>query len=189
MSVVKSQSARYLALHSDHAVARIFWISTFALLTAVGAQIEIPVKPVPYTLQTLFVLLAGGLLGARQGFLSMFAYLMLGFLGLPVFASGGFGPATLLGPTGGYLLAFPVAAFVVGTIVEKNEHVLWTTVAMITGLLVIFTAGTIQLAAVTGMSLREAFAGGFLIFSWWDLLKLGAAIAIYRQLRMKAGSV
>ncbi|GJQ20202.1 MAG: biotin transporter BioY [Bacteroidia bacterium] len=189
MSDVKSQSARYLALHSDHVVARIFWISTLTLLTAIGAQIEIPVKPVPYTLQTLFVLLAGGLLGARQGFLSMSAYLMLGLVGLPVFASGGFGPATLLGPTGGYLLAFPIAALVVGIMVEKKQHVVWTAAAMIMGLLVIFTAGTIQLATVTGMSLREAIAGGFLIFSWWDLLKLGAAIAIYRQLRTKAGSV
>jgi biotin transport system substrate-specific component len=188
MSEVKSQTARYLALHSDHVVARSFWIATFALLTALGAQVEIPLKPVPYTLQTLFVLLAGALLGARQGFLSMSLYLFLGILGFPVFASGGFGIAKLLGPTGGYLLSFPLAALTVGFIVERRKHIVWLIMAMIAGLLVVFACGTIQLAAVTGLPLHEAFVGGFLIFSWWDLLKLGAAVAIYRQLREKASS-
>ncbi|MEX2191039.1 MAG: biotin transporter BioY [Bacteroidota bacterium] len=186
MSETKSLAVRYLSLTSDHAVSRSFWIATFAILTAVGAQVEIPLKPVPYTLQTLFVLLAGALLGPRNGFISMGLYLVMGLVGLPVFSSAGFGLAKILGPTGGYLLAFPIAAFVVGSLVQSRNHIVWTVVAMVAGLLVIFTLGTIQLSVVMGMSVPDAFTTGFLIFSWWDILKLTAATAIYRQLRKKS---
>jgi biotin transport system substrate-specific component len=186
MSETKSMAVRYLSLSSDHAVSRVFWIATFAILTAVGAQVEIPLKPVPYTLQTLFVLLAGALLGPRNGFISMGVYLVMGIIGMPVFASAGFGLARIMGPTGGYLLAFPVAAFVVGSIVQSRNHIAWTMIAMVSGLLVVFTIGTLQLALVLGLKFSDAFSGGFLIFSWWDILKLSAATAIYRQLRTKS---
>lgn len=186
MPETKSTAVRYLSVTSDHAIARAFWITTFAILTAAGAQVEIPTQPVPYTLQTLFVLLAGALLGPRNGFISMAAYLAMGLVGLPVFSSAGFGLARILGPTGGYLLAFPVAAFVVGSIVQSRSQIAWTVLAMFSGLLVIFTLGTLQLALVMGMSFSEAFAGGFLIFSWWDILKLAAATGIYRQFHKKS---
>ena len=181
MSETQSMAVRYLSISSDHAIARAFWITTFAILTAAGAQVEIPTQPVPYTLQTLFVLLAGALLGPRNGFISMASYLVMGLVGLPVFSSAGFGLAKILGPTGGYLLAFPIAAFVVGSTLQSKSQIVRTTLAMFSGLLVIFTLGTIQLALVTGMNFSEAFGGGFLIFSWWDILKLAAAIGIYRQ--------
>ncbi len=186
MSETRSLAVRHLSLTSEHAGSRVFWIATFAILTAVGAQVEIPLKPVPYTMQTLFVLLAGALLGPRNGFISMGLYLVMGLVGLPVFSSAGFGLAKILGPTGGYLLAFPVAAFVVGSIVQSRSHLAWAVIAMVAGLLVIFTLGTIQLAVVMGTSLPDAFSAGFLIFSWWDILKLTTAIAIYRQLRKKS---
>ncbi|MEX2117252.1 MAG: biotin transporter BioY [Bacteroidota bacterium] len=186
MSDTKPLAVRYLSLTSDHAVSQVFWIATFAILTAVGAQLEIPLKPVPYTLQTLFVLLAGALLGPRNGFISMSLYLVMGLVGLPVFSSAGFGIAKILGPTGGYLLAFPLAAFVVGSLVHSRSHIAWSVIAMVSGLLIIFTMGSIQLALVMGMSFSDAFSAGFLIFSWWDLLKLAAATAIYRQLRKKS---
>ena len=186
MSETKSLAVRYLSLTSDRAVSQAFWIATFAILTAVGAQVEIPLKPVPYTLQTLFVLLAGALLGPRNGFISMSVYLVMGLIGLPVFSSAGFGLAKILGPTGGYLLAFPIAAFVVGSLVKSGDHIIWSVIAMVSGLLVIFTLGTIQLSVVMGMNFSDAFAGGFLIFSWWDILKLAAATAIYRQAHKKS---
>ena len=84
--------------------SELFWIVSFAILTAIGAQLTIPVKPVPFTLQVLFVLLAGALLGAKNGAYSQLLYLALGVTGLPVFAQtgeGGFGFAQLIGPTGG----------------------------------------------------------------------------------------
>lgn len=171
-------SLKDFSLASDRTTAQVFWIATFALLTAVGAQVEIPHSPVPFTMQTFFVLLAGGLLGMRNGFLSMSLYLILGAIGFPVFSSGGFGLVRLLGPTGGYLLAFPFAALVIGYGMSIRTTTLWTVLWMLLGLLIVFTFGTLQLALVTQLTWGEAIGSGFLIFSWWDVTKLAAAAAI-----------
>jgi biotin transport system substrate-specific component len=197
MSQAKSVPlSKYFALGSEHVVAQTFWIVTFALLTGVGAQVEIPHQPVPYTFQTLFVLLAGAMLGRRNGFLSMVLYLVLGSLGAPVFAGASFGVARILGPTGGYLLGFPVAALAVAFLVSlrpmkglKERDNMWKTAAsygwtfgsMIIGLIIIFLLGTLQLNLVYFKDWGASFASGFLIFSWWDLLKLCAATGIYHQ--------
>jgi len=150
--------------------------------TAIAAQIEIPHYPVPFTLQTFVVLLAGGLLGARNGASSMTLYLILGAIGLPVFSSWGFGLARLAGPTGGYLLSFPLAALAIAAMLNERRSGVWTALAMVAGLLIIFSLGTLQLKIVTGMSWGESVGAGFLIFSWWDLLKLAAATAIVHKL-------
>ena len=154
------------------------WIAGFAAVTAVGAQVEIPHYPVPYTLQTMFVLLSGALLGKRNGAISQLLYLAAGASGLPVFSQFGFGIGKLLGPTGGYLLAFPVAAFVVGYLQENRKNVVTSFVAMIAGLFVIFTLGTVQLYFTFFHDMTAAVKGGFLIFSWWDGAKLLAAAGI-----------
>ena len=195
MAEVRSLSPkRYLALGSEHAVAQAFWVVSFALFAAIGAQLEIPHQPVPYTFQTLAVILAGGLLGGRNGFLSMMLYLGLGLAGMPVFSGGGFGLLKLVGPTGGYLLSFPVAAFVVGTMVSHQPGAAssksvaayaWTLSAMLCGLLVVFTMGTVQLNLVYFHNWALAVQSGFLIFSPWDVLKLVAAAAISRELRKR----
>lgn len=161
--------------------AQAFWIVFFSALTAVGARVEIPHEPVPYTLQTFFVLLAGAFLGMRNGSLSQFAYLAAGAAGAPVFAGGDAGLARLFGPSGGYLFAFPVAAFLVGWLVQQRRGLVWTLFSMAVGLLVIFVFGTVQLNVVYLHDWRAAIQSGFLIFSWWDLLKLGAAAMIYGQ--------
>ncbi len=171
-------SLKDFSLASDRTAAQVFWIATFALLTAVGAQVEIPHSPVPFTMQTFFVLLAGGMLGMRNSFLSMSLYLLLGAIGFPVFSSGGFGLVRLLGPTGGYLLAFPLAAFLIGYGMSVRNTPLWAALWMVLGLLVVFSFGTLQLALVTQLTWGEALGSGFLIFSWWDLTKLVAAVAI-----------
>ncbi len=162
-------------------LSQALWISAFSVLTAIGAQIEIPHYPVPFTMQTFFVLLSGAFLGARNGALSQVLYVGLGVVGLPVFSGAGFGFARLIGPTGGYLLAFPVAAALVGYLVQRRRSFGWIVVSMIAGLIVIFTSGTLQLYATTIRSLPEAISSGFLILSWWDVLKLGAASTIYHQ--------
>lgn len=195
MSFAKTVSvSKYFGITSDHAAAQSFWIATVALCTGIGAQIEISHQPVPYTLQTFFVLLAGAILGKRNGFLSMGLYLTLGIIGLPVFSAGGFGIARIIGPTGGYLLAFPVAAFCIGYLLDDAAPLregagksvvflryVWTSIAMFVGLLVIFSLGTLQLNLVYFNDWSAAFTSGLLIFSWWDLLKLVAAVVIYRQ--------
>jgi len=163
------------------AVSQFVWMIGFAAATALGARIEIPHEPVPYTLQTLIVLLAGAFLGPRNGAISQAMYLAAGLLGAPVFAGGGFGLVRILGPTGGYLLAFPIAAAVVGFMQQERRSLLWSFISMTSGLLVIFAAGTAQLYAVYFRDWAEAFGAGFLIFSWWDMLKLSAAAMIYHE--------
>jgi len=197
MEVKPDFLSRYVALKSDHIVAQSFWIFSFAIFTALGAQIEIPHYPVPYTLQTFFVILAGGLLGRRNAFLSMLAYVGIGAAGLPVFSGGSAGLARLLGPTGGYLLSFPVAAYLVGSVLSLRPRAMgeidgrirrwlaaygWGLCAMSIGLVFIFLMGTLQLNAVYFHNWTSAFESGFLIFSWWDVLKLVAAAGIWKEL-------
>lgn len=189
--------SRYVALKSDHVVAQVFWILSFAVFTAIGAQIEIPHYPVPYTLQTFFVLLAGGLLGRRNAFLSMLLYVGIGAAGLPVFSGGSAGLLRLLGPTGGYLLSFPVAAYLISAMLSMRPRAVeevdgpfkrllasygWGIGAMGLGLVFIFLMGTLQLNAVYYHNWTSAFGSGFLIFSWWDVLKLAAAAGIWKEL-------
>ena len=161
--------------------SQILWMAVFAAATAVGARLEIPHVPVPYTLQTLFVLLSGAFLGARNGAISQFLYLAAGALGLPVFSMGGFGIGWLLGPTGGYLLAFPAAAAVVGYLVRARRTLPWAFLSMAIGMTIIFLSGTIQLYAVAVKNWTDAFVAGFLVFSWWDVIKLSAAAMIYHE--------
>ena len=101
-------------------------VGLFAALTAIGAWISIPIPPVPFTFQVLFVLLAGAVLGSARGGLSQIVYVLLGVIGLPVFAGGASGPGVLFGPTGGYIFGFIVAAFVVGAL-SGDEYMVATT--------------------------------------------------------------
>jgi biotin transport system substrate-specific component len=176
---------RSLNQSRSHILAQVFWIVVFAILTAIGARVEIPHQPVPFTLQTFFVLLAGAFLGVRNAVLSQLLYLAMGAAGLPVFSIWSGGVMKLFGPTGGYLLSFPVAAFVVGamihTVRKSNgpRDFPWTLFSMFLGLLVVFSVGTLQLYLVSVRNWGEAFSMGFLIFSWWDFMKLFAAATIY----------
>jgi biotin transport system substrate-specific component len=169
-------------LFGDSILTQALWILAFATATALSARFEIPHEPVPFTLQTLLVILSGALLGPRNGAISQLVYLAAGLFGLPVFAGGSFGLARLIGPTGGYLMAFPLAAAVVGLLLGRRRNLVWSFSAMTCGLLVIFTVGTIHLYTFYLHSIAAAFNGGFLIFTWWDLLKLGAASMTYHEI-------
>lgn len=176
---MKQTRALSLDLNKAVVLTRLLWVVAFAGLTFLGAKIEIPTQPVPYTLQTMFVLLSGAFLGPYLGALSQFVYLALGSAGLPVFAGPVAGFAKLLGPTGGYLLAFPISAFVVGYLVRFKNSYWWIAFSMFCGLILIFAFGTIQLNLVLIHNWSEAIKSGFLIFSFWDLLKLFASVSIY----------
>jgi biotin transport system substrate-specific component len=150
-----------------------------ALLVAIGAQVVVPVplSPVPMTLQPLAVLVVGGLLGALPGAAALVLYLALGILGLPVFAGGGAGIVHLLGPTGGYLLAFPLAAAVAGRLAGTSPRLLPTLLGCALGMAVIHAGGAAQLALLgndPGFALRV----GFIPFLTGDLLKIGIAVAV-----------
>src|SRR5690349_20170560 len=124
-------------------------VAVFAILTALSAKLQVilPGTPVPFTFQPLLVLLSGALLGARLGAASQALYLAAGAAGIPAFAFGG-GAAYLLGPTGGYLLAYPLAAFVVGALIRPGY--LRTALAMLAGLAIIYAGGVSWLGLVSG---------------------------------------
>ncbi len=167
-----------LSLPDERVLIQAFWVLTFAILTAIGAQIEIPNQPVPFTFQTFFVLLSGALLGKRAGTASMGLYLILGAIGLPVFSGGAFGVARIFGPTGGYLLSFPIAAFVVGYLAKLRGEYWWMVISMFIGIILILSLGTVQLYFVYFHNWMNSFQVGFLIFSWWDIVKLVGAATI-----------
>jgi biotin transport system substrate-specific component len=151
-----------------------------ALLVALSAQVVVPVpfSPVPMTLQPLAVLAVGGLLGPIAGVSALIIYIALGALGLPVFAGGGSGILRLLGPTGGYLLAFPVAAGVTGALTGRvPQSPLRVLLACALGMVIIHAGGVAQLALLGGdpaLALRV----GFIPFLTGDLVKVGLAAAL-----------
>ena len=160
----------------------LFWILSFTLLTVISAQIAVPVKPVPFTLQAMMVVLAGAFLGAKNGAYSQIIYLTLGAIGLPVFAQtpdGFVGFARLFGPTGGYLLAFPLAAYLTGYIVEKNKSYVPVVLAMFAGNILIIVSGTSFLYTFYVRDFSEAVRFGAAIFSVWTVVKVFAAASIF----------
>jgi biotin transport system substrate-specific component len=163
----------------------LFWIIVFSVLTAFSAQVSIPVQPVPFTLQTMFVVLTGAFLGARNGAISQFIYLLLGIIGIPVFANFSFGFFTLIGPTGGYLLSFPFAAYFVGYLIEKKKSLLNIVVSFIIANILILLFGSLYLSTFYNSNFKQAFFAGALIFSIWDMIKLCAAISIYYSFSKK----
>jgi len=158
---------------------RVVAIGLGALCVALAAQVSVPVplNPVPMTLQPLAVLAVGGLLGASGGLAALVTYLALGMAGLPVFAGGSAGVVHLLGPTGGYLLAFPLAAGLVGVLVGRRFGVLRVLAACALGMVVIHVGGVAQLALLGGDP-ALAFRIGFVPFLTGDLLKVGLAAAV-----------
>ena len=162
--------------------SKIFWISAFAILTAISAQIAIPTKPVPFTLQTMLVLLSGAFLGSRNGAYSQMLYLFLGVIGLPVFAQvpdAPLGFARIIGPTGGYLIAFPVAAFLVGYFIEKKNNYFMVVLSMFLAEVVIISSGVLHLSAFYTKNLFDALKIGAAVFSLWKVVKVFIAASIY----------
>jgi len=113
----------------------------FTSLTAVGAFISIPLGPVPVTLQTLFVVLSGIILGAKLGSLSQITYVILGLIGVPVFAGGTGGLTSVVSPIFGFLLSFIVVAYVIGKITEKNKSLSNIIYSVVLGSFVIYLIG------------------------------------------------
>ena len=155
----------------------------FTLLTTLGAQLRIPLPftPVPVTLQTLMVLLAGAMLGGVRGSLSQILYIAWGAAGIPLFAFGAAGLAVLAGPTGGYIIGFVIAAALVGRLI-KSANSLWGQAAVFSaGTLAILFAGWLQLTILyTHGDMGQAFLLGVLPFLPGGALKVIAATAIWR---------
>jgi biotin transport system substrate-specific component len=160
------------------------YASLLAALIAVGAYIAIPIGPVPIVLQNFFVLLTGLLLGSRWGLISVTVYLLAGAVGLPVFAGGSGGVGRLVGPTGGYLVGFLPAVFVVGLIAgPKGHQVVRDVVAMVCGAALIYLLGVTWLKIITGMTTSKALMVGMYPFLPGDVLKIAVAVPVARTLR------
>lgn len=190
-----SQTMRTLAVHEvveDRRTRGVIGVVGFVLATAFGAQIavQLPWTPVPVTLQPLLVILAGAMLGPRLGALAMAAYVTVGALGAPVFANGGAGLPWLLGPTGGYLLAAPLAAFVTGAVARSAEGAssavaenLGLVAALTLGVAVMYVGGVSWILTLTGQDPATAVALGVTPFLLGDLTKIGVAFFVARSSR------
>ncbi len=159
--------------------------STFSVLTAVGALTFLPLYPVPITLQTLFTYLSGAVLGPWFGALSQVIYILLGGIGLPVFAGGKAGFGTLLGPTGGYLLGFIAASFAIGKTCDLHTQPSAARIAgsFVLGTGIIYTFGVLQLSQWVNGDLQHALLVGVLPFIVGDALKVAVAVAVATRLR------
>jgi biotin transport system substrate-specific component len=149
-------------LHRSEAARDAMLVLLFGALTAVSAQISVPLYPVPITLQVFTVLLAGALLGPRLALWSQLTYLAIGFLGAPVFAGGKATALVMLGPTAGYLAAFPLAAAVAGSLARRARS--------FPGLLV-----ALALASIVILLLGGAWLG------------LGSTLALWPEVRAQHG--
>lgn len=160
-------------------------------LTSAAAQISVPLPftQVPFTFQPMVVLLGGLVLGSRLGLASQALYLLAGIAGLPAFAASATlppGALRLLGPTGGYLMSYPIAAFVTGCLAERgfDRRYLTSVVAMLAGLVVVYACGAIWLGlfarrvATAPLGLHTALVTGVYPFIAADLVKLLAAAGV-----------
>lgn len=155
----------------------------FVIALAAASQIAIPLPgtPVPFTLQPMVVVLAGLMLGPTLGAASMILYIAVGAAGVPVFAPGGApGVARLLGPTGGYLIAFPFAAYVAGLVAARRPSLVGRWAAAMLGMVAIFVGGLSQLTILTG-NVREAIALGITPFAVLDVVKAFVAALVARS--------
>ena len=160
----------------------------FVLALALASQLAIPVPgtPVPITLQPLVVVLAGLVLGPTVGAGAMVVYLLLGAVGLPVFAPiGAPGLARFVGPTGGYLLAYPAAAYVAGALALRMPSLRGRWLAACAGIAMLFVGGLGQLTILTG-SVSRAVALGVTPFAALDVVKAFIAAAITRPIARSA---
>lgn len=179
----------------------ITFVSLFVALITIGAKITIPSPIVPFSMQFMFVVLAGMFLGSRLGFISMIVYIALGLIGVPVFAKGG-GIAYLFSPTFGYLIGFAAAAYIIGALTERQEsdsssHQLSFVKAFginILGLLVVYTLGVGYMFIVknfylgSALTISKAIWYGAVLFVPSDLLfcAVCAAIGIKVSSRVRA---
>ena len=178
--VAKNETLLEAALAPLDFVRQVGLVIGFSLLTALSAQIVIPIGPVPITGQTFAVLLTGALLGSRLGAITMIVYLLEGASGLPFFSGAHGGILHLMGPTGGYLVAFPAGAFITGAFAEHewDRKFLTAVAAMAIGSIVIMLSGWLWFSLVMKTSPAITLFATVLKFIPGDLIKISLAAAV-----------
>lgn len=163
-------------------IYRLVLTAVFAAVIAVCSWISIPTA-VPFTLQTLGVLLAAGLLGWRHGTISVIVYILLGLVGVPVFAGFSGGVGVLAGPTGGYIVGFIFTALTVGLITKFFGNKLYVLIiAMVAGVALCYLFGTVWFMAVTGTGFAASLAVCVVPFLVFDACKIAVAAALVNRL-------
>ena len=163
-------------------------VTIFIILTTLSAFVRIPLPftPVPLTLQTLFVLFSGALLGRRLGVFAQTGYLLLGLTGLQVFTGFGSGALYLLGPTGGYLVGFVLSSFVSGSLFLETKH-RWpnTFLRFLCADFIILLSGALWLKVYLSCSFNQALLLGFVPFIPGDLLKVSLATVVFDKIHLR----
>ncbi len=171
---------------------KMVYASLMSAMIAAGAFVAIPIGPVPIVMQNMFVMLSGLLLGSRWGLAAILVYLLAGICGLPVFAGGTGGIGKLIGPTGGYLIGYIPAVYIIGIISERFNGRLWIdAIALIVAAMIVYAFGVSWLKTVSGMTMSKTLAVGMYPFLIGDAVKIAAAVLIAKSLRpiMKRNSV
>lgn len=172
----------------------IILVGIFAALTAILSQLSFksPFSPVSITMQTLAVFLSAALLGSKKGFLSQIVYILLGVFGVPVFANLRGGLDVILGPSGGYIIGFPVIVLITGLLIERKYEIkaMELAIQMTFGTVILYIIGTAWLAYVLKVDLYKALWLGVIPFLPFDVLKISAAAVLgcrVRKALQKAG--
>ncbi|MGB4440206.1 MAG: biotin transporter BioY [Sedimentibacter sp.] len=167
-------------------------IGIFTSLTSIGAFISIPIGPVPITLQTFFVLLSGIILGSKKAMLSQITYVLLGLIGLPIFAGFSGGLQTIFKPSFGFLAGCIIAAYCVGNFIEnKPKTIINMSIAVLVGTLIIYAIGLPYMYYILNIMLENNLAiisilkMGMLVFIPGDVLKAASAVLIGKKLQGK----
>lgn len=160
-------------------IKEIIICSLFSSITALLSQISIPIPftTVPLTMQVFAVAISGVLLGSRKGFISQLIYLLMGSIGLPVFANMGGGLSIVLGPTGGFILGFPIMSLIIGYFSKQNK-VIYVLIGMIIGLIIDYLIGTILFTFITKSTFMQGLIMCVAPFILFDFIKIGLATTI-----------
>lgn len=164
---------------------------TMALISVMTAVIcilgplslAIPISPVPISLGTFAIYLTGYVLGMRKGTISCLIYLLIGFVGIPVFTAFSGGPAKLLGPTGGYLVGYIFLILICGFASDRTNKILLCFLGMILGTAVLYLFGTIWLAYQASMTFGEALMAGVIPFIPGDFAKIVIVLIVGPQIK------
>jgi biotin transport system substrate-specific component len=173
-------------------LSRFITVAVFIILTSLGGFVRIPLgfTPVPLTLQTFFVLLSGAFLGSGLGAVTQLGYIALGLCGLPIFTNAGSGIVYLLGPTGGYVLGFVLAALLVGRLLKAGRDNLSSVFLKFAAAdIVLLSCGMLWLKLLFNYPSGRLFFIGFLPFVPGDLLKAWVAALIYSRLKERVCQV
>lgn len=162
-------------------------IGIFTALTCILAQISIPIpfSPVPITLQVFAVCISAVILGKKLGTMSQIIYVLLGAMGVPVLANFSGGLDKILGPTGGFILSFPIMAFIIGSFVERKQSFFNTFISLIISLLICYIIGTLQLSFIMKLDIEKALSLAVIPFIPLDIAKILAAAVLGLNIRSK----